>query len=203
MLLLDSMSDAATVQENMHKGMVPGLGMIWMFIFLGICLVFAFLPKFIAFIKYICLFFCAIEIFMTIFFWFNPKWEIALQLLVAACFGLYALISTDNEEHMKWWTIFNVLNTLVVWGKVAILGYPTQTFLDSVASFTAASSCNAYYGFDSNEARCTSYVNFLQFMAFMIILIQPTLTFLGYLIWKGKGNDQIDSSYGAIGESET
>jgi len=125
---------------------------------------------------------------------------------------VFSLLSAEEDnDYMKWYTILSVFDTLVLWGKMTILGYPGTTFLDSlpvVPSGQPFVACTGYYGYTSDVAQCASYINYLQFLAFILILIQPIQALFGYMLWKGKGTNaevKVPGRYDAIGErtSET
>jgi len=55
------------------------------------------------------------------------------------------------------------------------------------------SNCDGYYGTSDSDALCYEYVNYLRFLAFIIIALQPLETFFAYLSYKrlvGEGSDK-------------
>eukprot|EP01089_Gocevia_fonbrunei_P016618 TRINITY_DN51_c0_g1_i1.p1 TRINITY_DN51_c0_g1~~TRINITY_DN51_c0_g1_i1.p1 ORF type:complete len:208 (-),score=32.28 TRINITY_DN51_c0_g1_i1:54-677(-) len=203
MMAQDDLHDATEVQQNMHLAMVPTLGLLFTVVLIAITTVLLFMPKFISYLRYLCVVLAGAQIFFTIFFWFNPVWEIGLQLLVVGAFSLFALLSNNEDDnYMLWYSILSLFNTLALWGKLQFLGYPAATLLDAVAEWQY---CPSYYGYSEEKAHCTSYINFLQFLAFILILIQPLQAMFGYLLYRGKGagSEGKIGGYGAIGGNGT
>jgi len=201
-MLTSSASDALSVTENIHLYMVTLLGVLFTFFLLASWILFAFKPGFASALRWVNLVLCVVQVFITIFFWFNPIWVIGFQLLVVAVFGIFALI-TNSPDHIKVFVYMSLFNTLVCFGKMTWLGYPTETggLLDAPLAFA---DCDKYYGTSDSDAICYGYVNYLRFLAFCLMLMQPLETFFAYLSYKAhtgeEGHPSLLGGYGNIGE---
>jgi len=191
--------DAATVYANIHLYMVTLLGVLFTFFLLACWILLAFKPSLANILRWVNIVFCVLQVFMTIFFWFNPIWTIGLQLLVVAVFGIFALIS-NSPDHILVFVFLSLFDTLVCFGKMQILGYPVN-LLDAPVADTG---CDSYYGTSDSDAICYGYINYLRFLAFCLILLQPLQTFFAYLTYKAHTGEErgLLGGYGNIGEKQ-
>jgi len=192
--------DAVSVTENIHLYMVTLLGVLFTFVLLACWLLLAFKPSIASVLRWVNLALCVLQAFITIFFWFNPIWIIALQLLVVAVFGIFALI-TNSADHILVFVYLSLFNTLVCFGKLQFMGYSVN-LLDAPV---IAANCEAYYGTSDSDAICYGYINYLRFLAFSLILMQPLETFFAYLTYKahtGEGQRGLLGGYGNISDKQ-
>jgi len=164
-----------TTTTDMHRYMVPLLGFVFVLALLISWLLLAFKPSMAAVLRWVSVGLCGLQIFICLFFWFNPNWPVTLQLTVVAAYGLFAFIS-NNVDHVKYFTIASLFDALVCIGKMQFLGYG-----DNLMDALVGTTCQGYYDV-TDEAICDGYLNYLQFLAFNLILLQPFLVFFG-LIW--------------------
>jgi len=196
----DQNTEAQDVLFDMHKIMITLLGCIFTFLAIAIVLVFAFKPRFAAVLRWVMLFLCAWQVGICLFFWFNPLWPIALQLLAFALFGLFALI-TGERDHIFVFLLLTFFDMFVLLGKMTWLGYPGNNFLDAIS----ATECMHYYN-SENTSQCAGYLSYLRFLAFGLILSQPLQVFFTYLLYKRTEETEplsAQTDYGKIADTSS
>eukprot|EP01088_Endostelium_zonatum_P001090 TRINITY_DN11372_c0_g1_i1.p1 TRINITY_DN11372_c0_g1~~TRINITY_DN11372_c0_g1_i1.p1 ORF type:complete len:233 (+),score=35.79 TRINITY_DN11372_c0_g1_i1:71-700(+) len=192
---------------NMQLIMVPTLGFVYTLLFIGVAIALILASRFHRALRYVCLVLALIQIFLSVFLWFNPTtWQFNIQLLVVALFGIFALINLDqNSDHVFWYLILSVINTGYVIGIFSFM-HP----VDFEATVATEGLCEHLYDEKNSSGHCRGYANFLQLVAFVVLIIQPLQTFLLYVLYKNGGSssatfndNKLPGRYDAIGESHT
>jgi len=174
--------DAPDTLKDMHRYMIPLLGIIGTVVLLPIILLFAFKIDFARFLRWVLMALAVVQIFICVFFWFNPVWPISLQLILFAMFALFATIS-KSADHVLLLILFHFFDLFCLLGHVTFLGYSTN-FVDAMAF----EDCVKYYykSATDDEPLCASYINYLRFLAFALIFMQALQAFFAYLLWKDR-----------------
>jgi hypothetical protein len=198
----DALKDYHDVVADMHRIMVPLLGLLFVFLAIALVIFLAIKPRFVNFLRYFLALLLIYQIFSSVFVWFSSAWEVGFQFFAFALFGIYAIFTKDRDRlHMLIFTFMAVFDFFVVIGKLSFLGYGEKA-IDVLANAT----CTSYYNVDGDEAQCTGYLNFLRFLVFLTTLIQPLQAFFGYLLWRNfetTGEVGESSEYGKIGDSSS
>eukprot|EP01087_Luapelamoeba_hula_P021444 TRINITY_DN74_c0_g2_i2.p1 TRINITY_DN74_c0_g2~~TRINITY_DN74_c0_g2_i2.p1 ORF type:complete len:216 (+),score=23.84 TRINITY_DN74_c0_g2_i2:83-649(+) len=170
--------DTKSTSQDIHRYMVPIMGLAFTLVFLILAIVLALRPGLHAILRWLGLALCVIETFVLVFFWFNLVWDTAFWLTVCTIFGIYAFL-TFERDHLKLFTISAVFNLLVVLGYLRFLGWAGNV-LDLVLNL---GECKDYYDV-TDAAICHGYLNFLQFLAFLLMILQALLALIGYVTYK-------------------
>merc|ERR1711879_455140 len=185
----DALKDYHDVVADMHRIMVPLLGLLFVFFSIALVIFLAIKPRFVNFLRYFLALLLVYQIFASLFIWFSTTWEIGFQFFAFALFGIYAIFTKDRDRlHMLIFTLLALFDFFVVIGKPGFMGYNVKA-IDVL-----------------DNATCTGYLNFLRFLVFLTTLIQPAQVFFGYLLWRNyESNGEIGepSEYGKIGESSS
>jgi len=197
----DMNKEAQDVLIDMHRIMITLLGVLFTLVAIIIVVIFAIKPRFAVILRWVMLFLCAWQIGICIFFWFNPQWPVALQLIAFALFGIFALI-TANSEHLLIFLLLTFFDFFVLIGKMTWLGYDKANFLDALD----ATSCLAYYN-HNETTQCAGYLSFLRFLAFGLIVSQPVQVFFTYLVYKLRKEEDpeplVQNDYGKIADTSS
>merc|ERR1712000_121357 len=198
----DALKDYHDVVADMHRIMVPLLGLLFVFVSITLVIFLAIKPRFVNFLRYFLALLLIYQIFASLFIWFSSTWEIGFQFFAFALFGIYAIFTKDRDRfHMLIFTLLALFDFFVVIGKLGFMGYNVKA-IDALDNAT----CPGYYNVDGDEAQCTGFLNFLRFLVFLTTLIQPAQVFFGYLLWRSyetHGELGEPSEYGKIGESSS
>jgi hypothetical protein len=130
--------------------MYPVMGWLFMVVFFALCValakVFSTLERAIPYVLY-ALF--VTQLLMTPFYVISPKAYLAFQLMVTACFSMYAVL-TDHPHNIRLAAVFTLFNFFCLMGKVALLGYvdPITGDLENFPSM-----CASWFGVDPTN-RC-------------------------------------------------
>merc|ERR1739845_33419 len=180
----DALKDYHDVVADMHRIMVPLLGLLFVFFSIALVIFLAIKPRFVNFLRY----------FLALL--------LVYQIFASALFGIYAIFTKDRDRlHMLIFTLLALFDFFVVIGKLGFMGYNVKA-IDVLDNAT----CTGYYNVDGDEAQCTGFLNFLRFLVFLTTLIQPAQVFFGYLLWRNyETNGELGepSEYGKIGESSS
>jgi hypothetical protein len=196
----NDLKDYNDVFADMHRIMVPLLGLLFAFFAIAVVIFLAIKPRFVTFLRYFLALLLIYQIFASLFVWFSTVWEIGFQFFAFALFGIWALFTKDSHKrHILIFTIMALFDFFVVMGKVSILGYNIKSIdaLDNAA-------CSGYYAIDADEAQCTGFLNFLRFLVYLITLGQPLQVFFGYLLYhnyEAHGEHGEPNEYGKIGDA--
>merc|ERR1712070_995601 len=134
-------------------GMVPLLGLLFVFVSIALVIFLAIKPRFVNFLRYFLALLLIYQIFASLFIWFSSTWEIGFQFFAFALFGIYAIFTKDRDRrHMLIFTLLALFDFFVVIGKLGFMGYSDNAI------------CTGYYNVDGDEAQCTGFLNFLRFL---------------------------------------
>eukprot|EP01088_Endostelium_zonatum_P001045 TRINITY_DN11317_c0_g1_i1.p1 TRINITY_DN11317_c0_g1~~TRINITY_DN11317_c0_g1_i1.p1 ORF type:complete len:204 (+),score=29.70 TRINITY_DN11317_c0_g1_i1:36-614(+) len=172
---------------NIRLVMIPTLGLFYTILLIVVTCALIFVSRFHTLLRWICLGLAVIQIFFTTLLWFNPTtWQFGIFLLATGLFGIYALLNmNENFDHLFWFLVLTLLNSAVGLGTISIIN--GHDYMTSVAGHYV---CSAMYGYQNHDDQCDGYNHFAEFLAYVVILIQPLQAFLLYVLYKHGGNAQ-------------
>eukprot|EP00163_Fabomonas_tropica_P034006 TRINITY_DN9258_c0_g1_i2.p1 TRINITY_DN9258_c0_g1~~TRINITY_DN9258_c0_g1_i2.p1 ORF type:complete len:158 (-),score=52.12 TRINITY_DN9258_c0_g1_i2:46-519(-) len=114
---------------------------------------------------------------------FSVQWNFALWLMTSSAIGL-AVTMTLQRRHLQLFSILSLFNFMAILGYQPLFGFSVN-LMDGFDSTASVGKCDAYYSWTKGSgAICKGdgYLAWLRFLAVPLIMIQPFMVAMPYLI---------------------